>query len=86
MTNKIIVFTLTLMILTMFFVAGCLKMTETETKPSDEQGVVDYEQQETGDETINNLSGDISDLDVMDDDLDTQDLDNLAQDLDNLDW
>ncbi|HHI04348.1 MAG TPA: hypothetical protein ENL45_02270 [Candidatus Woesearchaeota archaeon] len=61
-------------------------MTETETKPSDEQGVVDYEQQETGDEIINNLSGDISDIDVMDDDLDTQDLDNLAQDLDNLDW
>jgi len=77
---------LSLTILAMFFVAGCLKMTETETKPSDEQGVVSYEEQETGDETVDEISDDITNIDSLDDDLDNEDLDNLAQDLDNLDW
>ena len=79
MTNKITAI-LTLTILAMFFIAGCAK---TEIKPTTP---AQPSPGETGDETINDLSGDISDIDVMDDDLDTQDLDNLAQDLDNLDW
>jgi len=80
---------LSLTILIMFFVAGCLRMTETEIKPSDEQEVVSYEQQETestGDETINEISNDISDVSIMDDDLDISDIDNLTQDLNDLDW
>ncbi len=68
------------MILNMFFVAGCMK---TAVEPAPEEQPISGE---TGDETINDLSGDISDIDIMDDDLDTKDLDNLAQDLDNLDW
>lgn len=83
----IAIFSLT--ILAIFFVAGCFKMTETEIKPSDEQGVISYEQQETkptGDETINKISNDISDIGVIDDDIDTQNLNNLAQDLNDIDW
>ena len=80
MTNKITVFILTLMILTMFFVAGCAKTEIEPTTPAQPAPG------ETGDETINEISDDISDVDIMDDDLDTGDLDNLAQDLDNLDW
>ena len=80
----IAIFSLT--ILAIFFVVGCLKMTETEIKPSDEQEVVSYEQQETEDEAVNEMSADISDVDAIDDDMDTDDLDVLAQDLNDLDW
>ncbi len=79
MTNKITVI-LMLTILTIFFIAGCAK---TEIKPETEEGPIPGE---TGDEAVNEISTDISDIDSMDDDLDTQDLDNLAQDLNNLDW
>ncbi len=77
---------LSLTILIMFFVAGCLRMTETEIKPSDEQAIISYEQQETEDEAVNEMSADISDVDAIDDDMDTDDLDVLAQDLNDLDW
>ena len=46
----IAIFSLT--ILAIFFVVGCLKMTETEIKPSDEQAIISYEQQETEDEAV----------------------------------
>jgi len=73
MTNKITII-FSLIILAIFFVAGC---TKTAVEPAPE---------EKGDETISEISEDISDIDVMDDDLDTNDLDNLAQDLNDLDW
>ena len=65
---------LSLTILAMFFVAGC---TKTAVEPTPE---------EKGDEAVNEISTDISDIDVIDDDLDTNDLDALAQDLNDLDW
>ncbi|MBA3064507.1 hypothetical protein FP803_03655 [Candidatus Woesearchaeota archaeon] len=71
---------LILTILAIFFVAGC---TKTEIEPTPEEQPTPGE---TGDETINELSDDISDISIMDDDLDTSDIDNLAQDLNNLDW
>ena len=74
------VFMLILTILAIFFIAGC---TKTEIEPTPEEQPAPGE---TGDETINEISDDISDIDVMDDDLDTGDLDNLAQDLNDLDW
>ncbi|MBU1205270.1 MAG: hypothetical protein KKA61_04780 [Nanoarchaeota archaeon] len=81
MKNKITAI-LILTILTIFFVAGCMR---TTTKPTVEEEP-ESTAEETGDETINEISDDISDIDVMDDDLDTGDLDNLAQDLNDLDW
>ena len=80
MINKITVSILTLTILAIFFVSGCIR-TDTEPTPKEQPTPG-----ETGDETINDLSGDISDIEVMDDDLDTGDLDNLAQDLNDLEW
>jgi len=65
---------LSLTILIIFFVAGC---TKTAVEPAPE---------EKGDEAVNEISTDISDIDVIDDDLDTNDLDALAQDLNDLDW
>jgi len=79
MENKIIIM-LTLTILAMFFIAGCAK---TEIEPTPEEQPISGE---TGDETINSISDDISDIDVMNDNLDTGDLDNLSQDLNDLDW
>ncbi len=79
MKNKIMII-LTLTIITMFFVAGCTKtkiQPTTPTQPTPE---------DTGDETVNGLSTDISSIEIIDDDLDTQDLDNLSQDLNDLDW
>ena len=79
MANKVTVILL-LAILTIFFIAGCSK---TEIEPTPEEQPTPGE---TGDEAVNEISTDISDIDIMDDDLDTQDLDDLAQDLNDLDW
>ena len=80
MTTKITVFILTLTILAIFFVSGCIR---TGTEPTPEEQPIPWE---TGDEAVNEISTDISDIDIMDDDLDTQGLDDLAQDLNDLDW
>jgi len=79
MTNKITII-FSLIILTIFFISGC---TKTAVEPTPEGQPAPGE---TGDDTIDEISSDISDIDVMDDDLDTNDLDNLAQDLNDLDW
>ena len=79
MKNQITII-LTLTILAMFFIAGCAKTEIEPTTPAQPAP------EEKGDEAINEISDDISDIDIMDDDLDTGDLDNLAQDLNNLDW
>jgi uncharacterized lipoprotein YajG len=82
MKNKIMII-LTLTIITMFFIAGC---TKTKTQPTTPTTPTQPTPEDTGDETVNGLSTDISSIEIIDDDLDTQDLDNLSQDLNDLDW
>ncbi|GEM_PF-5631963 len=80
MMQKKMIFMLILIIITMFFVAGCTK-TAVEPTPEEQPSP-----EEKGDEAVNEISTDISDIEAMDDDLDIQDLDSLAQDLNDLDW
>jgi len=82
--KKITVILLSLTILAIFFVSGCLNIKETKTEPAEEQGVINYEQQENND--LDELSNDISNIENLDNDLDNEDLANLEQDLKDIEW
>jgi len=76
---------LIVLMISIIFLSGCMKIKETEKIPSDEQ-IINYNQEETQNQDLEELSEDISDVENLDDDLDDEDLINLEHDLENIDW
>jgi PBP1b-binding outer membrane lipoprotein LpoB len=76
---------LIILLIFIVFLSGCIKVKETEKVPSDEQ-IIDYNQDETENQDLEDLSEDISNVENLDNDLDDDDLTNLEQDLENIDW
>ncbi len=75
-----------LLLISLFFVSGCLEIKETKTKNANEQENVVYEQQDIESDELDELSDEISDIENIENNLDDEDLVNLEYDLENINW